>query len=197
MLGLGNSVISGSSITPIFTYSSDFTSSTDNWSKAQGTGNITMLHNQNPNDINGAYPDEDGWLVASYDTTQTAISGIHHIFTPGYTQLATDRATISYRIILASFDPSTNINDWGLDDVTTRNRVGKHASVGDGISIPDGGDLQVEIPVNQVFSYQSDLTGIINQSSYDAIALFWLATGDLPKATARIYLKDVDVNFYR
>jgi len=193
MLGLSNSVISSSSVMPIGTYTSDFTSGVDSWEPWSEQGTLTLQGNQNPSDLAGVYPDESGWLQGDYDTNQTNFTGIKllDISTP-WDRDSTDYFVWTCRIILAS-TPEGVANDWGTDDVTTNFRVGVHTS-GGGEGISTGGDLQVTIPPHQEFAVSG--SGIVGGSNYNDLAIGWVSV-DRPLATARFYIKDIVVNFYK
>jgi len=195
MLGLGSNIIkSGKSYELIGTYTSDFTSGVDSWEPWGEQGTLTLASNQNPSDLSGSYPDSAGWLQGDFDTNQTDMSGIKVLnITTGWTRATTDRFDVAYTIILASTIAGV-ANDWGTDDVTTDFRVGNETGIGEAIST--GGDEEVEIPVHQVFSFTSGISAPIGISNYNDLGLAWIAL-DRPLATARFYIKDIVVNFYR
>ena len=194
MLGLSNSVISGSSVMPIGTYTSDFTSGVDSWEPWSEQGTLTLQGNQNPSDLSGVYPDESGWLQGDYDTNQTNFSGIKVMdISPSWDTDSTDYFVWTCRVILASTITGV-ANDWGTDDVTTNFRVGFSSASDSAEGISTGGDLQVQIPPHQELAVSG--SGIVGSSNYKTIAIGWVGV-DRPLATARFYIKDIVINFYK
>ena len=187
MLGLGNSIVSGSpSQRLIATYTSDFSSGVDSWAAYSVQGTLTLAGNQDGVDS------EDDWLKGTFDTNQTdGMSGIKRPDTFDDVQLG-DQFSISLKIRIIS-----GSDHWdGSDDVLT-------------YLLPVGSENLVPVyyPANAVQDSTTTLdSGIISGGVVDVddgagnlgdIIIRWQLAGDKPKAGAVFYVKDIVVKQYR
>ena len=190
MLGLGNSIVSGSpSQRLIATYTSDFSSGVDSWAAYSVQGTLTLAGNQDG--VDG----EDDWLKGTFDTNQTSgPSGISRPNTFTDVRLG-DQFSISLKIRIISgsdhWDGSDDVLTYlypvGSDNVSPPNYL-YHTfnAVQDATTTSDSGIINVS-----VFSV-SDTSGDLGD-----ISIRWLLSGDKPKAGAVFYVKDIVVKQYR
>lgn len=167
MLGLGNSTSSSTFLSGDFVFFKSRLSSSDFEGFSVEGGDITFTENQT---VDGT----DGWLKCVYpNQDQSNQSGItNSTFLSGVTATGSS-FTVSYDIYLEES------SKWeGPDDVRT------HA-----IAFNYG--TSEDIPVDQSFFYESTSSGLA--SNNNAFRIYWLTPGDLPKAGATFYIKNLTI----
>lgn len=178
MLGLGNSITHPASISSGgFVFFKSLLSSSDFESLSTEGGNITFTEDVSTPDsidpITGETVDgTGGWLKCVYPSTdQSNKSGISNSsFLAGAPQGGSS-FTISFDIYLE------DESKWGgTDDVLTH-------SLAYNFGVSEG------VPPDQPVFYEDTSTGL--SSNNNQLQIYWLTIGDLPKAGAVFYIKNL------